>query len=104
MTLFFPGQTHKLWKYFMTFVYYAGPGALKGLRGLHDKGEKVSKKALKKLEGIIFPKFYNKVAAEMQDERTTLQSLQRSIDTIITHDAPGSPRKHPVRSTWEKCV
>ena len=43
----------------------------------------MSKNALKKLEGIIFPELYKKVAAEMQDERTTLQSLQKSIDTII---------------------
>ena len=67
----------------MTFAYYAGPDAVKGLQRLHEKGERVSKNALKKLEGIIFPEFYKKVAAEMQDERTTLQSLQKSIDTII---------------------
>ena len=35
----------------------------------------MSKNALKKLQGIIFPHFYKKVAAEMQDERTTLQLL-----------------------------
>ena len=67
----------------MTFEYYAGRDAVKALRRLHDKGEKVSKNALKKLEGIIFPEFYKKVAAKMKDEPTTLQSLQRSIDTII---------------------
>ena len=67
----------------MTFAYYAGPEAVKGLRRLHEKGEKVSKNALKKLEGISFPGFYKKVAAEMQDERTTLKLLHKSIDTII---------------------
>ena len=43
----------------------------------------MSKNPPKKLEGIIFPDFYKKVAAEMQDELTTLQSLQKSNDTII---------------------
>ena len=43
----------------------------------------MSKNWLRKLEGIIFPEFYKKVAAKMQDERTTLQSLQKSINTII---------------------
>ena len=31
----------------MTFAYYAAPDAVKGLQKFHDKGEKVSKKALK---------------------------------------------------------
>ena len=43
----------------------------------------MSKNAVKKLEGIVFPEFYKKVAAEMHNERTNLQSLQRSIYTII---------------------
>ena len=67
----------------MAFAYYAGPHAVKGLGQFHDKGKRVSKNALKKLEAITFSDFYKKVAAEMQDERTTLQSLQKSIDTII---------------------
>ena len=67
----------------MTFAYYASPHAVQGLQRLHEKGERVSKNALKKLDGIIIPPFYNKVAAEMRDERTTLQPLQKSIDTII---------------------
>ena len=67
----------------MTFLYYAGINASKGLKQLHEKGEKVSKNAPKKLEGIISPEFYKKVAAQMQDERTTLQWLQKLIDTII---------------------
>ena len=65
------------------FAYYAGPDAVKGLQKFHDKGEKVSKNALKKLEGIILPEFYKKVAAEMQEKKTTLKSLQKSLDNII---------------------
>ena len=67
----------------MMFAYYAGLDAVKGLQQLHEKGERVSKNALKKQEGIIFPDFYKEVAAEMQDERTNLWSLQKSIETII---------------------
>ena len=39
----------------MTFAYYAGPEAVKGLQKFHDKGEKVTKNALKKLDGILLP-------------------------------------------------
>ena len=67
----------------MTFAYYAGPEAVKGLQKFHDKGEKVTKNALKKLDGILFPEFYNKVAEVMQEEKTTLKSLQNSFDDII---------------------
>ena len=67
----------------MTFAYYAGPEAVKGLQKFHDKGEKVRKKALKKLDGILLPEFYNKVAQVMQEEKTTLKSLQNSFDDII---------------------
>ena len=42
----------------MTFAYYAGPDDVKGLQTFHDKREKVSKNALKKLEGIILQNFY----------------------------------------------
>ena len=56
------------------------------MQWLHEKGERISNNTLKKLEGIIVPEFYKKVAAEMQDERTTLQSLQKWIDTIIITD------------------
>ena len=41
----------------MTFAYYAGPDAVKGLQKFHDKGEKVAKNALKKLETVILPEF-----------------------------------------------
>ena len=67
----------------MTFVYYAGPEAVKGLQRLQEKRKRLWENALKKLEGIIFPELYKKVAAEMQDERMTLQSLQKSMNTII---------------------
>ena len=56
----------------MTFAYYAGLEAVKGLQKFHDKGEKVTKNALKKLDGILLPDFYNKVAEVMQEEKTTL--------------------------------
>ena len=46
----------------MTFAYYAGPEAVKGLQKFHDKGGKVTKNALKKLDGILLPEFYKKVA------------------------------------------
>ena len=67
----------------MTFAYYAGPEAVKGLQKFHDKGEKVTKKALKKLDGILLQEFYKKVAEVMQEERTTLKSLQNLSDDII---------------------
>ena len=67
----------------MTFAYYAGPEAVKGLQKFHDKGEKVTSNALKKLDGILLPEFYKKVAEVMQEEKTTLKSLLNSIDNII---------------------
>ena len=67
----------------MTFAYYAGPEVVKGLQNFHDKGEKVTKNALKKLDGILMPEFYKKVAAEMQEEKTTFKSLQKLFDDII---------------------
>ena len=59
----------------MTFAHYAGTDAVKGLQKFQDKGEKVSKNALKKLEGVILPEFYKNVAAEMQEAKATLKSL-----------------------------
>ena len=53
----------------MTFAYYAGPEAVKGLQKFHDKGEKVTKNALRKLDGILLPEFYKKVAERMQEEK-----------------------------------
>ena len=67
----------------MTFAYYAGPEAVKGVQKFHDKEEKVTKNAMKKLDGILLPGFYKKVAKVMQEEKTTLKSLPNSIDDII---------------------
>ena len=67
----------------MTFAYYAGPEAVKGLQKFHNKGEKVTKNALRKLDRILLPEFYKKVAQVMQEEKTTLKSLPNSIDDII---------------------
>ena len=63
----------------MTFAYYAGPEAVKGLRKFHDKGEKVTKNALKKLDVILLPEFYKKVAEVMQGEKTTLNTLEEFV-------------------------
>ena len=79
----------------MTFAYYAGPEAVKGLQKVHDKGERVTKNTLKKLEDIILPEFYKRVAAEMQEEKTTLKSLQKLFD----NNASRPPAQRPVRST-----
>ena len=53
----FQDKTYKLWKDFTTFPYYAGPKAVKGLQKFHNKGEKVTRNALKKLDGILLPEF-----------------------------------------------
>ena len=63
------------WKVFMTFAYYAGPEAVKGLQKFHDKGGKVTENTLKKLDGIMLPEFYKKAAEVMQEEKTTLKPL-----------------------------
>ena len=79
----FHDKRYKLWKDFRTFAYYAGPEASKGLQKFHDKGEKVTKNTLKKLDGILLPEFYKKEAEVMQEEKTTLKSLPNVIDDII---------------------
>ena len=65
----------------MTFAYYAGPEAVKGLQKFHDKGEKVTKNALKKLDGILSPEFYNKVAEVMQEEKQPLNPCRIRLMT-----------------------
>ena len=65
----------------MTFAYYAGPGAVKGLQKFHDKGEKVTKNALQKLEGILLPEFYNKVAEVIQEEKQPLNPCRIRLTT-----------------------
>ena len=77
------------------FAYYAGLEAVKGLQRFHDKGEKVSKNALKKLEGIILPEFYKKVAAEMLEEKTTLKLLHKPLDNIILEQWVSMHLDHP---------
>ena len=79
----------------MTFAYYAGPEAVKGLQKFHDKGEKVTKTALKKLDGILLPEFYKKVAEVTQEEKTTLKSLQNLFDDIILDQWVSMHLDHP---------
>ena len=79
----------------MRLAYSAGPDAVKGVQKFDDKWEKVSKNALRKLEGVIVPDLYKKVAAEMQEEKTTLKSLQRSLDTIILEQWVSMYLDHP---------
>ena len=75
----------------MTFAYYAGPEAVKGLQKFPDKGEN----ALNKLDGIRMPEFYKKVAEEMQEEKKTLKSLQNSFDDIILEQWVSMHLDHP---------
>ena len=79
----------------MTFAYNAGPEAVKGLQKVHDKGEKLTKNALKKLDGILLPEFYKKVTEVMQEEKTTLKSLPKSIDDIILDQWVSMHLDHP---------
>ena len=79
----------------MTFVYYAGPEAVKGLQKFQDKGEKVTKNALKKLDGILLPEFYKKVAEVMQEEKQTLKSLPNSIDDMTLDQSVSMHLDHP---------
>ena len=79
----------------MTFAYYAGPEAVKGLQKFHDKGEKVTKNALKKLDGILLPELYKKVAEVMQEEKKTLTSLPNLIDDIILEQWVSIHLDHP---------
>ena len=86
---------YKLWNDFMTFAYYAGQEAVKGLQKFRDKGEKVTKNALKKLDGTLLLDFYKKVAQEMHKEKTTLKSLPNSIDDIILDQWISMHLDHP---------
>ena len=79
----------------MTFAYYAGPEAVKGLQKFRDTGEKVTMNALKKMDGILLPEFYKKVAEVMQKEKTTLKSLPNSIDDIILDQWVSMHLDHP---------
>ena len=84
----------------MTFAYYAGPEAVRGSQKFHDKGEKLMKNALKKLDRILLPEFYNEVAEVMQEEETTLKSLQNSFDDIILEQRVSMHLDHPHNSQY----
>ena len=79
----------------MTLATIAGPEAVKGLQKFHDKREKVTKNALKKLDGGLLLEFYKKVAEVMQQEKPTLKSLPNSIDDIILDQWVSMHRDHP---------
>ena len=79
----------------MTFAYYAGPEAVKGLQKFHNKGEIVTKNALKKLDGILLPELYKKVAEVMQEEKTTLKSLLNLIGDIVLDQWVSMHLDHP---------
>ena len=68
-----------MWNDFKTFAYYAGPEAVKGLQKFHDKGQKVTKNTLKKLDGILMPEFY----------------LQNSFNDIILEQWVSMHPDHP---------
>ena len=51
--------------------------------------------ALKKLDGILLLEFYDKVAEVMQEEKTTLKSLQNSFDDIILEQWVSMHLDHP---------
>ena len=84
-----------MWKHFLAFAYYAGLEAVKGLQRFHDKGEEVTKNALERLDGILLPEFYKKLAEVMQIEKTTLKSLQNSFDDIILDQWVSMHLDHP---------
>ena len=79
----------------MTVAYYAGPEAVKGLQKFHDKGEKVTKNAPRKLDGILLPELYKKLAEVAQEGKTTLKSLPNSIDDIILDQGVSMHLNHP---------
>ena len=84
----------------MTFAYYAGPEAVKGVQMFHNKGEKVTRNALEKLDGILMPEFYKKVAEEMREEKTTLKSLQTSFNDIILEHWISMHLDHPHKGQY----
>ena len=88
----------------MAFAYYAGLEAVKGLQKFHDKGEKVTENALKKLDGILLPEVYKKVAEVMQEEKTTLKSLPNSIDDITLDQWVSMHLDHPHNGQYVQIV
>ena len=91
---------YKLRKDFMTFAYNAGLEAVRSLQKFHDRGEKVTKNALKKLDWILLPELYKKVAEDMQEEKTTLKSLQKSFDDIILEQWVSMHPDHPHKGQY----
>ena len=86
----------------MTFAYYAGPEAVKGLQKIHDKGEKVTKNALKKLDGILLPEFYKKVAEVMQEEKKPLNPCRIRLTTSsLTSGSQCIWATHTTASTFD---
>ena len=89
------GQNVKILERFYDVCLLCWSGSCEGLQKFHDKGEKLTKNALKKLDGILLPEFYKKVAEGMQEEKTTLQSLPNSIDDIILDQWVSMHLDHP---------
>ena len=75
----------------MTFAYYASPEAVKGLQKFHDKREE----SHEELDGILLTEFYKKVAEVMQEQKTTLKSLQNLFDDIILDQCVSMHLDHP---------
>ena len=73
---------------------------MKGLRLVYEKGQNVTKNSWKKLEGIILPEFYKKVASVMQDSQRSPQSLQKSTNTIIIDQRVMMHLDHPNNSHY----
>ena len=67
---------------------------------MHQKGQKVTKNSLKKLENVVFPDFYRELASVMQHDRTTVQSFQKSMDTIIIDHFVMMHLDHPNNSHY----
>ena len=68
----------------MTFAYYGRQDAVEGLKTMDERGQKLTTKSLKKLEGVMYPEFYKNVAFAMQEPGTIVQSLNKQIDTILS--------------------
>ena len=84
----------------MTFAYYGGQHDVDSLKVMHERGEKVTRNLLKKLEGIMYPEYYKKIALAMQESRTTVRSLHNQMDTIITQQWVMMHLDHPNNGDW----
>ena len=70
------------------------------LTAIDDRGEKLTKNSLKKLEGVTYPKHHVKVAFAMQKPPTTLRSLHTHLHTIITQQWVMMHLDHPRNGDW----